>query len=90
MAPGPDDTNDALLAKNIFDNLPAFCTLQSGTLNELTSYLVTMPEDVKNEDVLHLWYEHKHVYPNLSQMALNYHTIPCKSLLLFTCCDAHI
>jgi hypothetical protein len=53
MAPGPDDTNDAPLAKNIFDNLPAFCTLQSGTLDELTSYLATMPEDVKNEDVLH-------------------------------------
>jgi hypothetical protein len=52
MAPGPDDTNNSPLAKNIFDNLPAFCTLQSGTLDELTSYLATMPEDVKNEDVL--------------------------------------
>jgi hAT family C-terminal dimerisation region len=49
-----------------------------------------MPEDVKNEDVLHWWYEHKHVYPNLSRMALDYHTIPCKSLLLFTRCDAYI
>jgi len=90
MAPGPDDTNDTPLAKNIFDNLSAFRTLQSGTLDELTSYLATMPEDVKNEDVLHWWYEHKHVYPNLSRMALDYHAIPCKSLLLFTRAVTHI
>jgi hAT family C-terminal dimerisation region len=79
-----------LWQKNIFNNLLAFHMLQSGTLNELTSYLATMLEDVINEDVLHWLYEHKHVYTNLSRMALNYYTIPCKSLLLFTCTMMHI
>lgn len=37
-----------------------------------------MPEDVKNEDVLKWWFERQHIYPNLSRMALDYHTIPCK------------
>lgn len=78
LATGPADTNEAATAKNIFDNLPAFRTVTFGTLDELSRYLSTMPEDVKNEDVLKWWYEHKHVYPNLSRMALDYHTIPCK------------
>jgi hypothetical protein len=66
------------MAKNIFDNLSVFHMVTFGTLDELSCYLSTMPEDVKNEDVLKWWYEYKHVYPNLSQMALNYHTIPYK------------
>jgi hypothetical protein len=55
-----------------------FRTLQFGALDELARYLASMPEDVKNEDVLKWWYEHKHVYPNLHRMALDYHTVPCK------------
>jgi predicted nicotinamide N-methyase len=65
VATGPADTNDSPGAKNIFDNLPAFRMLQFGALDELARYLASMPEDVKNEDVLKWWYEHKHVYPNL-------------------------
>jgi hypothetical protein len=78
LATGPADTNEVATAKNIFNNLPAFCTVTFGTLNKLSCYLSTMSEDMKNEDVLKWWYKHKHVYPNLSQMALDYHTIPCK------------
>jgi hypothetical protein len=64
--------------KNIFDNLPVFRMLQFGALDELACYLASMPEDVNNEDVLKRWYEHKHVYPKLHRMALDYHTVPCK------------
>lgn len=48
-------------------------------VDEVTRYLSTGPEDVANQDVLTWWYEHQHVYPNLSRMALDYHTVPSKS-----------
>ena len=41
----------------MFDNLPAFCTLQYGTANELSHYLSAMPEDVRNKNVLQWWYD---------------------------------
>ena len=82
IATGPEDTTEAPSAKNMFDNLPAFCMLQYGTADELSRYLSAMPEDVRNEDVLQWWYEHKHVYPNLHRMALDYHTVPCKYCFL--------
>jgi hypothetical protein len=46
----------------MFDNLPAFCMISFGRLNKLTCYLSTVPEDVKNEDILKWWYEHRYVY----------------------------
>ena len=67
-------------SKNIFDNLPAFNSVATTLVDEITRYLNTGPEDVKNEDLLVWWYEHRHVYPHLSRMALNYHTIPGMSL----------
>jgi hypothetical protein len=82
IATGSEDTNDAAASKNIFDNLPAFRTIQYGTLDELSRYLAAMPEDVKNEDILTWWYEHRNVYPNLHRMALDYHTVPSKFYLL--------
>jgi hypothetical protein len=51
-----------------------------GTLDEFSRYFATLPEDVKNEDVLKWWHEHKHVYPRLYRMAVDYHTVPCKYL----------
>jgi hypothetical protein len=62
---GPTDANEATMSTNLFDNLPAFCSLTFGTVDELTHYLTTPPEDVKNEDILTWWFEHKHVYPHL-------------------------
>ena len=82
VATGPEDHYDAASVKNMFNNLPAFHTVQYSTLNELTRYLTAMPEDMKNEDVLCWWYEHRHVYPNLHHMVLNYHTIPSEVSLL--------
>lgn len=41
---------------------------------ELDQYLSTDPEHVT--DALTWWYEHKHVYPQLHQMALDYLSIP--------------
>jgi hypothetical protein len=70
-----------LKSKNIFDNLPVFSSLPTAALDEITRYLNTGPEDVRNEDLLTWWYEHRHIYPHLYRMALDYHTIPGKSFL---------
>jgi hAT family protein len=64
--------------KNIFNTLPVFCAPLAGTINKLTRYLNTMPKDIKNEDILKWWYEHKYVFPLLHQMALDYHSVPSK------------
>src|SRR5713226_7206276 len=62
----------------MISQVPVFCAPSAGTIDELTCYLNTMPKDIKNKEVLKWWYEHKHVFPCLYQMALNYHTVPCK------------
>ena len=46
--------------------------------DELARYLSTVPEDMKNEDVLKWWFERQHIYSNLSRMTLDYYTILCK------------
>ena len=78
IIPGPQDTKETLSAKNVFDNLPAFRPIEIGTFDELTWYIASEPEDVKNEDLLRWWVEHRHVYPHLTRMALDYHTVPCE------------
>jgi hypothetical protein len=65
IATGPADTNVSSSSKNMFDMLPAFHSVSFGTLDELTHYMLSEPEDVKNEDVLKWWHEHQHVYPHL-------------------------
>ena len=68
-------------SKNIFDNLPVFNSVAAALFDEITRYLNTGSEHVKNEDLLIWWYEHRHVYPHLSRMALDYHTIPGMTFL---------
>jgi len=68
----------APLEKNVFNNLPAFQQIAPNERDEISHYLFSTVEDVKNEDVLKWWHEHKHVFPHLYRMALNYHTVPCK------------
>jgi hypothetical protein len=64
-----------LTSKNIFDNLPALQAPPPSELrDEFEKYLSTDPEHV--EDALLWWYEHKHVFPRLHRMALNYLSIP--------------
>ena len=62
----PESMGKTVLTTNIFDSLPAFHTTHETSVNELTRYLSTGPEDVKNDEVLKWWFEHRHVYPNLS------------------------
>ena len=69
-------------SKNIFDNLPALQAPKPSELRgELDSYLSTDPEHVT--DALVWWYEHKHVYPRLHRMALDYLSIPGKFYFSF-------
>ena len=66
----------------MFDDLPALAALRATDLrDELTCYFSTDPEQVK--DVLHWWTERKATYPCLSQMALDYLSIPGNFLLPF-------
>ena len=64
--------------ENIFDDLPELQAPKAAELhNELARYLST-PQDLSTKDGLQWWYEHKHIYPHLSQMARDYLLIPGK------------
>ena len=54
----------------------------SESINQITMYLSTGPEPIK--DPLAWWYEKRTAYPTLSQMALDYLSIPGKCWPLFT------
>ena len=60
---------------NIFDNLPSLQAPRPAELHsKLDRYLGTNPEHVT--DPLAWLYEHKHVYPHLHWMVLDYLSIP--------------
>jgi hypothetical protein len=62
---------------NIFDSLPALAPPKATDLrNELDRYLGTDVENVT--DAVAWWHAHHSSYPQLSQMALDYLTIPGK------------
>ena len=70
-----DSESKPASSENIFDNLPALQPPKPSELrSELDCYLSTDPEHVT--DALAWWYEHKHVYPRLHRMALDYLSIP--------------
>ena len=59
----------------MFDDLPTLAAPKSSELHDkLKRYLSTDPEFVP--DVLTWWYEHRHVYPCLSRMAMDYLSVP--------------
>ena len=68
------EKQDASKSHNIFDDMPALAPNTTTVADELTLYLSTGPEPVK--DVLPWWYEKQTVYPMLSRMALDYLSIP--------------
>ena len=72
-------------SKNIFDNLPALTApRQSEVCNELDAFLSVDPKNVI--DMIRWWLEKCSTYPWLSQMALDYLTIPSVPFL----CDIRI
>src|SRR6267154_21545 len=90
LATGPGHVDETPVEKNVFDSLPAFREVSYNKLDKVSRYLYTEIEDVKNEDLLRWWHEHRHVFPHLYQMALDYHTIPCKFLFLYFFFFTHI
>jgi hypothetical protein len=73
--------SDSTKHVNHFDELPSLAPLPSvQASNELQQYLETDPENVK--DAIAWWHEHHATYPRLSQMAIDYLTIPGKSSLI--------
>ena len=65
----------AAAPRNIFDNLPTLAPICSATtIDELTLYLSTGPENVTN--ALQWWQGKRKTYPQLSRMALDYLTVP--------------
>ncbi|KIL54124.1 hypothetical protein M378DRAFT_60186, partial [Amanita muscaria Koide BX008] len=49
------------------------------TVDEVTAYLQT-DVAVNETDPLRWWYEQQHLYPGLSRMARDYHSIPATSV----------
>ena len=75
------NSKSSILSHNIFNNLPAIQAPRTSDLrDELERFLSTDPEHI--EDVFIWWYEHKHIYPCLYRMALDYLTIPGTPSLL--------
>jgi len=69
-------------AINIFDDLPALRPPKAAThRDELAKYLSTDRKLHVNDGLL-WWHERKHIYPRLSQMALDYLSIPGKPSFL--------
>jgi hypothetical protein len=68
------EQQDTPKSNNIFDEMPALMPDPKTVADELSLYLSTGPEPVK--DVLPWWYEKRTVYPMLSRMALDYLSIP--------------
>ncbi len=65
----------AAALRNIFDDLPTLAPICGATtVDELTLYLSTGPENVTN--ALQWWHGKRKTYPHLSRMALDYLTIP--------------
>ena len=65
LATGPGDVEEMPGEKNVFDNLPVFCQVEYAKIDELSRYLYTEIKDVKNEDLLRWWHEHRHAFPHL-------------------------
>lgn len=73
-------------SNNTFDHLPALSApCQSDLRDELERYLAIDPEEVA--DALLWWFERKHLYPRLYRMALDYLSIPRKSLCILLLFD---
>ncbi len=69
------------IKRNVFDDLPSLSAPVTSKLkDELQQYLECPVEDAK--DVLLWWIKNRAVYPRLSQMALDYLSIPgmCSNL----------
>ena len=64
---------------NMFDNMATFAAPESTELHdELDRYLSS--DLVHVIDAVHWWHDHHAEYPQLSRMAMDYLTIPCKLL----------
>lgn len=75
---------------NIFDCIPTLAAPKRFQLHdELVVFLSTDPEFVY--DVIAWWYEKRTTYPCLSQMALDYLTLPGKFLIIsLPFCSLHV
>jgi len=68
LATGPEHVDEETpVEKNVFNSLPAFREVSYNKLDEVSCYLYTKIEDVKNEDLLRWWHEHRHVFPTCTK-----------------------
>ena len=75
------------LLSNIFDDLPALKPLENTELqDELKRYLST-PWELNIKDGLSWWFDHKHLYPCLYRMAMDYLSIPGKLFVFAMDCS---
>jgi len=69
-------------SKNIFDNLPALKPRETMELEDELAKFLSTPRDLNVKDGLRWWFDHKHLYPCLHRMAMDYLSIPGKFLFL--------
>ena len=73
------------LTQDILDDIPGYAPLPSVAVqNELDQYLAEPLVNLRPHDsVLKWWHDRRSMYPNLSRMALDFLTIPCKWYSMF-------
>ena len=74
------DEKEASSSKNIFDNLPTLRSPEAMELHDKLDFYLSTKRDLDVKDGLRWWHEHKHLYPRLYRMALDYLSIPGKLL----------
>lgn len=70
--------NSATSTSNIFDDLPSLKLAEATEPQDELERFLSTERDLRVKDGLHWWVEHKHLYPRLHRMALDYLSIPGK------------
>ena len=70
-----------MASTNIFDDLPSLQPAEAMELRDDLEWFLSTEWDLNVKDSLRWWIEHKHVYPRLYKMALDYLSIPGKFFL---------
>lgn len=74
---------------NIFDELPALQALDNPRLHDELERFLSTERDLGVKNGLVWWFERKHIYPRLYQMAMDYLSIPGEFFFTFANVLAH-
>ena len=74
----PRHETTASKSTNMFDDLPALKPQDAKELQDELDMFLSTNRDLNAKDGLRWWHDHKHHYPHLYRMALDYLLIPGK------------